>query len=56
MQAIDSLQERKDSLLEVRSGMKEKDLKFLSHGEEETESAEPLYLTGQQLIDRAACL
>ncbi|MBR6170574.1 MAG: mechanosensitive ion channel [Bacteroidaceae bacterium] len=56
MQAIDSLAEKKDSLLEVREGMKEKDLKFLPHGEEETESTEPLYLTGQQLIDRAACL
>ena len=56
MQAIDSLQEKKDSLLDVRDNMKEKDLAMLSHGEEEEESTEPLYLTGQQLKDRAACL
>lgn len=56
MQAIDSLLEKKDSLLDVRDNMKEKDLAMLSHGEEEEESTEPLYLTGQQLKDRAACL
>lgn len=56
MQAIDSLLEKKDSLLDVRDNMNEKDLAMLSHGEEEEESTEPLYLTGQQLKDRAACL
>ena len=56
MQAIDSLLEKKDSLLDVRDNMKEKDLAMLSHGDEEEESTEPLYLTGQQLKDRAACL
>ena len=56
MLAIDSLLEKKDSLLDVRDNMKEKDLAMLSHGEEEEESTEPLYLTGQQLKDRAACL
>ena len=56
MQAIDSLLEKKDSLLDVRDNMNEKDLAMLSHGEKEEESTEPLYLTGQQLKDRAACL
>lgn len=56
MQAIDSLLEKKDSLLDVRDNMNEKDLAMLSHGEEEEKSTEPLYLTGQQLKDRAACL
>ena len=58
MQAIDSLAEKKDSLLEVRDNMQEKDLKMIEHAEEEMEeeNPEPLFLSGQQLIDRAACL
>ena len=58
MQAIDSLAEKKDSLLEVRDNMQEKDLKMLERAEAEggKGTPEPLYLSGQQLIDRAACL
>ncbi|MBR4645128.1 MAG: mechanosensitive ion channel [Bacteroidaceae bacterium] len=58
MQAIDSLQEKKDSLLEERENMQEKNMVLITHGEqeEEVESTEPLYLTGQQLKDRADCL
>ena len=58
MQAIDSLAEKKDSLLEVRDNMQEKDLRMLERAEAggEEGSPEPLYLSGQQLIDRAACL
>lgn len=58
MQAIDSLAEKKDSLLEVRDNLREKDLKMLERAEAEGGKAnpEPLYLSGQQLKDRAACL
>ena len=57
MQAIDSLQGKRDSLLEVRDSMKESEMVFFENekaGEEENH--EPLYLTGQQLKDRAECL
>lgn len=58
MQAIDSLQEKKDSLLEVRDSMQENNMILLPHDgpEEEEENHEPLFLTGQQLRDRADCL
>jgi len=58
MQAIDSLQEKKDSLLEVREGMEKDELAFLEHGgpDEEAESTVPLFLSGQQLKDRTECL
>ena len=58
MQAIDSLQEKKDSLLERRENMQDKGMVLLPPpGEqEEAESTEPLFLTGQQLRDRADCL
>lgn len=58
MQAIDSLQEKKDSLLEVREGMEKEELMILEHGgpEDEAESNVPLFLSGQQLKDRAECL
>ena len=56
MQAIDSLQEKKDSLLEVRDSMQEKNLMLLGHNKPEEENHEPLYLSGQQLKDRADCL
>ena len=58
MQAIDSLQEKKDSLLEVREGMEKEELAFLEHGapEDEAKSNVPLFLSGQQLKDRAECL
>ena len=57
MQAIDSLQEKKDSLLEVRDTMQGKNLMLLAQGDSEAEeTTEPLYLSGQQLVDRAACL
>jgi len=57
MQAIDSLLGKKDSLLEVRDSMKEKDMIFLRQEKaEEEENHEPLFLSGQQLNDRADCL
>ncbi len=56
MQAIDSLREKKDSLLEVRSNMQDKNLKLMPQETEEEGSTEPLYLTGQQLRDRSDCL
>lgn len=56
MQAIDSLREKKDSLLEVRSNMQDKNLKLMPQETEEGGSTEPLYLTGQQLRDRSDCL
>ena len=56
MQAIDSLREKKDSLLEVRSNMQDKNLKLMPQETEDEGSTEPLYLTGQQLRDRSDCL
>ncbi|MBO7069570.1 MAG: mechanosensitive ion channel family protein [Bacteroidaceae bacterium] len=58
MQAIDSLQGKKDSLLEVRDSMQEKNLILLGQeeAEEEEDKQEPLFLSGQQLKDRADCL
>jgi small-conductance mechanosensitive channel len=56
MQAIDSLQEKKDSLLEMRDSMQKENMMFMNPEEQEEESTEPLYLSGQQLKDRAACL
>jgi small-conductance mechanosensitive channel len=58
MQAIDSLQEKKDSLLEVRDSMQENNMLMLppDKTEDDGESNVPLFLSGQQLKDRADCL
>lgn len=56
MQAIDSLQEKRDSLLEVRDFMMEDNVMLKGRERQEGEKEEPLFLSGQQLLDRADCL
>lgn len=58
MQAIDSLQSKKDSLLDARDSMDITPMLMGKKGmdEDEQEGNEPLLLTGQLLQDRAQCL
>ena len=61
IQAIDSLDSKKDSLQAARDSMDEKSIALMENKdndipEEEEDSLEPLYLTKAQRKDRNACL